>query len=63
MLQTDASGAVHQALTEAYDRGQQAAIAELGALGVGQAAAAVLDARRTTGIWPKIDPLFCGGQR
>ncbi|MGW0869938.1 phage minor capsid protein [Streptomyces sp. NPDC002740] len=40
VLQTDASGAVHQALTEAYDRGQQAAIAELGALGVGQAAAA-----------------------
>lgn len=39
-LQADASGAVGQALTEAYERGQQAAIAELGALGVGQAAAA-----------------------
>src|SRR5690606_7529151 len=30
-LQLDASGAVHQALAEAYDRGQQAAVAELGA--------------------------------
>jgi hypothetical protein len=39
-LQVDASGAVHQALSEAYERGQQAAIAELGALGVGQTAAA-----------------------
>ncbi|MEU3098517.1 phage minor capsid protein [Streptomyces sp. NPDC006967] len=39
-LRLDASGAVHQALAEAYDRGQQAAIAELGALGVGQTAAA-----------------------
>ncbi|MER7801243.1 phage minor capsid protein [Streptomyces parvulus] len=39
-LQTDASGAIGQALAEAYDRGQQAAVAELGALGVGQAAAA-----------------------
>lgn len=41
-LQLDASGAVHQALTEAYDRGQQAAVAELGALGVGQTAAAAV---------------------
>ncbi|MFD5002214.1 phage minor capsid protein [Streptomyces mutabilis] len=39
-LQVDASGAIGQALAEAYDRGQQAAVAELGALGVGQAAAA-----------------------
>ncbi|NJP70033.1 phage minor capsid protein [Streptomyces sp. C1-2] len=37
-LQVDASGAVGQALSEAYDRGQQAAVAELGALGVGQTA-------------------------
>jgi hypothetical protein len=41
-LQLDASGAIHQALAEAYDRGQQAAVAELGALGVGQAAAAAV---------------------
>lgn len=41
-LQTDASGAIGQALAEAYDRGQQAAVAELGALGVGQAAAAAV---------------------
>ncbi|MEV8600451.1 phage minor capsid protein [Streptomyces griseoviridis] len=41
-LQADASGAIHQALAEAYDRGQQAAIAELGALGVGQTAAAAV---------------------
>lgn len=39
-LQTDASGAIHEALAEAYERGQQAAVAELGALGVGQTAAA-----------------------
>ncbi|MBL1107991.1 capsid protein [Streptomyces sp. 5-8] len=39
-LQADASGAIHSALTEAYERGQQAAVAELGALGVGQVAAA-----------------------
>ncbi|MDT0567910.1 phage minor capsid protein [Streptomyces sp. DSM 3412] len=39
-LQADASGAIHEALAEAYERGQQAAVAELGALGVGQAAAA-----------------------
>ncbi|MGV9282125.1 phage minor capsid protein [Streptomyces sp. NPDC003730] len=41
-LQADASGAIGQALAEAYDRGQQAAVAELGALGVGQAAAAAV---------------------
>lgn len=39
-LQTDASGAIREALAEAYERGQQAAVAELGALGVGQTAAA-----------------------
>ncbi|MFD6415994.1 phage minor capsid protein [Streptomyces sp. NPDC060194] len=39
-LQLDASGAIHQAVAEAYERGQQAAVAELGALAVGQAAAA-----------------------
>ncbi|MFC8267806.1 phage minor capsid protein [Streptomyces cinereoruber] len=39
-LEADASGAIHQAVAEAYDRGQQAAVAELGALGVGQVAAA-----------------------
>lgn len=41
-LQADASGAIGQALAEAYDRGQQAAVADLGALGVGQAAAAAV---------------------
>lgn len=39
-LQADATGAIHQAVAEAYERGQQAAVAELGALGVGQTAAA-----------------------
>ncbi|MEU0332221.1 phage minor capsid protein [Streptomyces sp. NPDC006193] len=39
-LQQDATGAIGHALTEAYERGQQAAVAELGALGVGQTAAA-----------------------
>ncbi|XUM01233.1 phage minor capsid protein [Streptomyces venezuelae ATCC 10712] len=39
-LEAESSGAVHQAVAEAYDRGQQAAVAELGALGVGQVAAA-----------------------
>ncbi|MFJ3537047.1 phage minor capsid protein [Streptomyces sp. NPDC090109] len=39
-LQADASGAIHQALTEAYDRGQQAAILELGAVATGPALAA-----------------------
>lgn len=33
-LQADAAGAVHTAVAEAYDRGQQAAVAELGALSV-----------------------------
>ncbi|MEV8042452.1 phage minor capsid protein [Streptomyces griseoluteus] len=40
-LQASASGAIHAAVAEAYERGQQAAVAELGALGVGQTAAAV----------------------
>lgn len=39
-LQVDASSAIHQAVAEAYDRGQQAAVAELGAVAVGPAAAA-----------------------
>lgn len=39
-LQSDASGAIARAVSEAYERGQQAAVAELGAVGVGQAAAA-----------------------
>ncbi|MFF8408987.1 phage minor capsid protein [Streptomyces omiyaensis] len=39
-LQADASGAIHQALADAYDRGQQAAVAELGALAAGPALAA-----------------------
>lgn len=33
-LQLDAAGAIHQAVAEAYDRGAQAAVAELGALAV-----------------------------
>lgn len=37
VLQTDAAGAIHQALADAYDRGQQAAVAELGALATGPA--------------------------
>lgn len=36
-LQANAGGAIHEAVAEAYDRGQQAAVAELGAVGVGQA--------------------------
>lgn len=39
-LQTDADGALREAISQAYERGQQAAVAELGALPVGQAAAA-----------------------
>ncbi|WP_267244358.1 phage minor capsid protein [Streptomyces sp. PR69] len=39
-LASEAAGAVRQALTEAYERGQQAAVAELGAVAAGQAAAA-----------------------
>ncbi|MFE6103192.1 phage minor capsid protein [Streptomyces laurentii] len=40
-LQADASGAIGQAVAEAYERGQQAAVAELGAVAPGQAMAAV----------------------
>jgi hypothetical protein len=40
VLQVDAAGAIHQAVADAYDRGQQAAVAELGALAVGPALAA-----------------------
>ncbi|MFK0124894.1 phage minor capsid protein [Streptomyces nigra] len=40
VLQVDSAGAIHQALAEAYERGQQAAVAELGALAVGPALAA-----------------------
>ncbi|MFP8960028.1 phage minor capsid protein [Streptomyces nanhaiensis] len=39
-LAADATDATAQAVAEAYTRGQQAAVAELGAVGVGQAAAA-----------------------
>ncbi|MEU6222250.1 phage minor capsid protein [Streptomyces sp. NPDC047042] len=39
-LQADASGAIHQAVAEAYDRGQQAAVVELGAVATGPALAA-----------------------
>ncbi|MGW6455516.1 phage minor capsid protein [Streptomyces sp. NPDC055078] len=39
-LQVDATGAIHQAVAEAYDRGQQAAIVELGAVATGPALAA-----------------------
>ena len=41
-LEVDASGAIGQAVAEAYERGVQAAAAELGALGVGQTAAAMV---------------------
>ncbi|MET7933484.1 phage minor capsid protein [Streptomyces sp. NPDC005322] len=39
-LATDAAGAIHEAVAEAYDRGQQAAVAELGAVATGPALAA-----------------------
>lgn len=39
-LQTGAGDAIHQAVAEAYDRGQQAAVAELGAVATGPALAA-----------------------
>ncbi|MER8158156.1 phage minor capsid protein [Streptomyces sp. NPDC094472] len=39
-LQADANGAIRQAVAEAYDRGQQAAVAELGAVATGPALAA-----------------------
>ncbi|CAL9313899.1 phage minor capsid protein [Streptomyces sp. SudanB91_2054] len=40
VLEADATGAMHQAVADAYERGQQAAIAELGAVATGQALAA-----------------------
>ncbi|MCX4575617.1 phage minor capsid protein [Streptomyces sp. NBC_01571] len=40
VLQTNASGAIHKAVAEAYDRGQQAAVLELGAVATGPALAA-----------------------
>ncbi|MEU6535518.1 phage minor capsid protein [Streptomyces sp. NPDC047000] len=40
VLQVDSAGAIHQALAEAYGRGQQAAVAELGALATGPGLAA-----------------------
>lgn len=39
-LQQDTTGEVHRALTTAYDRGRQAAVAELGALDIGRELAA-----------------------
>lgn len=39
-LQASAGTAIHSAVAEAYERGQQAAVVELGAVAVGQAAAA-----------------------
>lgn len=39
-LAADSAGAIHQAVSEAYERGQQAAIVELGALATGPALAA-----------------------
>jgi hypothetical protein len=39
-LQTDTDGALREAIAQAYERGQQAAVAELGALPIGQTAAA-----------------------
>lgn len=52
-LQQDADGAVRQALTEAYGRGRQAAVAELGALDIGRE----LQARRVLPGAPAVDRL------
>ncbi|AZM46575.1 capsid protein [Streptomyces sp. WAC 06738] len=52
-LQQDADGAVARALTEAYDRGRQAAVAELGGLDVGRE----LQARRVLPGAPAVDRL------
>ncbi|MFE7073796.1 phage minor capsid protein [Streptomyces sp. NPDC057620] len=41
-LQASAGTAIHSAVAEAYERGQQAAVVELGAVAVGQAAAAAV---------------------
>ena len=52
-LQTDANGAVARALAEAYGRGRQAAVAELGALDIGRE----LQARRVLPNAPSVDRL------
>ncbi|MFI8104713.1 phage minor capsid protein [Streptomyces sp. NPDC086023] len=52
-LQTDANGAVARALAEAYGRGRQAAVAELGALNIGRE----LQARRVLPGAPAVDRL------
>lgn len=52
-LQTDANGAVAQALATAYGRGRQAAVAELGALDIGRE----LHARRVLPNAPSVDRL------
>ncbi|MDT0306119.1 phage minor capsid protein [Streptomyces sp. DSM 44917] len=54
-LQQDADGAIRAAVAAAYARGQQAAVAELGALSPGRAAAA----RRLPGA-PAVDRLAAG---
>src|SRR5690606_15341281 len=52
-LQQDADGAVRAALIEAYGRGRQAAVAELGALDIGRE----LQARRVLPGAPAVDRL------
>ncbi|MFI7014393.1 phage minor capsid protein [Streptomyces sp. NPDC050164] len=52
-LQQDTDGAVRRALTEAYNRGRQAAVAELGALDIGRE----LVARETLPNAPAVDRL------
>lgn len=52
-LQQDANGAVAQALADAYGRGRQAAVAELGALDIGRE----LQARRVVPNAPAVDRL------
>lgn len=52
-LQTDTDGAVRRALVEAYGRGRQAAVAEMGGLDIGRA----LVARRTLPNAPAVDRL------
>lgn len=52
-LQQDADGAIRRALIEAYSRGRQAAVAELGALDIGRE----LVARRTLPNAPAVDRL------
>ena len=53
VLQTDTTGAVRRALVEAYNRGRQAAVAELGALDIGRE----LIARDTVPNAPAVDRL------